>query len=87
MKRLLKKRPILGDPVGWTGGLVGSRPRFLFILGFILLYSGILIKGASEQGLGWSPYVLIVGFQLMFLYVLRQLYLIITKPKDKQNIQ
>ena len=77
MKNILPPDAIYSDPIGWARGMVGTRGRFIFWIIFLSFYIiGLLSKnipgGFSEY---WSSLLFILGFQLMFLYALRKLYL------------
>ena len=70
---------LISDPIGWTGKMVSSRPRFAVFAVFFVLLVGMTVYIAASRGwytaMGFA--VFLAAFQLYFLYALRRLYFIV----------
>ncbi|MBC8375170.1 MAG: hypothetical protein H8E26_03925 [FCB group bacterium] len=85
MKKLLNKIPFIGDPVWWSAYAVGTWPRFfLFLLGVIIVVTASIFR-IVENGFGWLSYLIILTYHLMFLIVIRNLFLKIIDLEKQDN--
>ncbi len=67
---------IFADPIGWAGTMVGSRTRYLFSLIFLPFFILLILNNLAGTKLleNWSSALLIIAYNIMFVYSLRALY-------------
>lgn len=82
---------IFSDPIAWAGTMVGTKARYIFSLIFLPFFILTLLNNISDIGLweNWSAALVIVSYNLMFMYSLRALYVRVkrlegTGKEDKQ---
>ncbi len=67
---------IFTNPIGWAGTMVGTKGRFLLSLIIFPVFVLLILDNLTDSRIieHWSLALLLIAYQLMFLFSMRKLY-------------